>query len=50
MYEEAPKETPPVLDADRLMVIIPECCREGWSDCKHVVNREKKPKRQNPGL
>lgn len=29
---------------------IPECCREGWEDCPHVVNRPKKPKRANIGL
>lgn len=28
---------------------IPECCREGWKTCKHVVKKEK-PKRVNKGL
>lgn len=30
--------------------LIPECCREGWDACPHVVNRVSKPKRRNVGL
>ena len=30
-------------------IIIPECCREGWDSCKHVVKPFKKTK-QNIGL
>jgi hypothetical protein len=30
--------------------LIPECCREGWEDCPHVVNRKKEFKRYNIGL
>lgn len=41
---------PEILDEHRLKIIIPECCREGWDDCPHVTNREKKPRRNNPGL
>lgn len=26
-------------------VFIPECCREGWPSCKHVVKRQKPAKR-----
>lgn len=29
---------------------IPQCCREGWESCPHVVNREEKPVRHNIGL
>lgn len=29
--------------------IVPECCREGWASCPHVVKREK-PKKKNIGL
>lgn len=28
---------------------IPECCREGWESCPHVVKKQKKIK-QNVGL
>jgi hypothetical protein len=28
---------------------IPECCREGWESCKHVVQKQKKVK-NNIGL
>lgn len=28
---------------------IPDCCREGWENCPHVVNRQKKTK-TNIGL
>lgn len=30
-------------------MIIPECCREGWKSCPHVVKQEK-PRRKNIGL
>lgn len=29
--------------------IVPECCREGWASCPHVLKREK-PKKKNIGL
>lgn len=31
-------------------IIIPECCREGWDACPHVVNRVTKPAKRNIGL
>jgi hypothetical protein len=30
-------------------ILIPECCREGWANCPHVVRREK-PAKKNIGL
>ncbi len=29
--------------------LIPECCREGWESCTHVVKRQK-PGRKNIAL
>lgn len=29
---------------------IPDCCREGWPDCPHVVNREPVKNKRNIGL
>jgi hypothetical protein len=29
--------------------IIPECCREGWASCPHVLNKPK-PVKKNIGL
>lgn len=31
-------------------IIIPECCREGWDDCPHVINKPQKATRKNIGL
>lgn len=39
-----------VTEQDRLKIIIPDCCREGWEDCPHVANQPKKPRKQNIGL
>jgi hypothetical protein len=39
-----------LIESDRLQVIIPECCREGWDTCPHVVKRDDRPKRNNIGL
>ena len=35
---------------DKYMVNIPRCCREGWPDCPHVVNREPIRNKRNIGL
>lgn len=32
-----------------IKVIIPQCCKEGWDSCKHVVKKPKK-KKKNVGL
>ena len=37
-------------DDRRRMVIIPQCCREGWESCPHVINRKTKPSKRNIGL
>lgn len=34
-----------LLEQDRLNVIIPICCREGWESCPHVAKKEKAKKR-----
>lgn len=34
---------------EKSMVIIPQCCREGWENCPHQTKRTKKIK-QNVGL
>ena len=38
-------ELPPRLP----VILIPECCREGWPTCPHVVKRERR-KPVNIGL
>lgn len=40
-------EEPIEISSDTM--IIPECCREGWESCPHVVNRKEKIK-SNIGL
>lgn len=25
-------------------IMIPECCREGWDNCPHVVKKQKPPR------
>jgi hypothetical protein len=29
---------------------IPQCCREGWEDCPHVINREQPKTKRNIGM
>lgn len=41
---------PEPIETDRFNWQVPECCREGWDSCPHVVNRDVKPKRTNVGL
>ena len=41
---------PDVKVIDVTDIIIPECCREGWESCPHVVNRPPKETKQNIGL
>lgn len=36
--EEEKKEEPQV------RFLIPDCCREGWASCEHVVKPFRKPK------
>ena len=47
--EEKKKEENKVLEVERVNVIIPQCCREGWDNCPHSVKPFKKIK-QNIGL
>lgn len=37
-------------EVDALKMIIPDCCKEGWDNCPHVINRPKKPAKRNIGL
>jgi len=39
-----------LLEGDRLNIIIPECCREGWDACPHVVNKQEKRTKTNIGV
>jgi len=39
-----------IIEIDEFTMIIPECCREGWDSCPHVINRPKKPTKRNIGL
>jgi len=32
------------------MMEIPQCCREGWDDCPHVINKEPQRSKKNIGL
>jgi len=42
-------EEPEVIEIDPFVWNIPECCREGWESCPHVVKRQQK-RRVNKGL
>lgn len=35
---------------EEISILIPQCCREGWIDCPHVVNREPRATKKNIGL
>jgi hypothetical protein len=48
MFNEEEKETP-ILNSERMNVIIPQCCREGWDTCPHVPKKQRKSK-TNVGL
>lgn len=49
MNEKEIKSQEEVQVVDNFNWIVPECCREGWASCPHVVKREK-PKKKNIGL
>ena len=34
-----------ILNKEEIMVMIPQCCREGWDTCKHVPKPQRKEKR-----
>lgn len=38
-----------ILEVDQFNWIIPECCRELWDSCPHVVHKEK-TKKKNIGM
>jgi hypothetical protein len=44
---ELPKEE--IKEVDPFNWIIPECCREGWESCPHVLKKQRKTK-TNIGL
>lgn len=46
MNNEKKKEIP----SEPFIWLVPQCCREGWASCPHVVNRKKVPKKKNVGL
>ena len=41
---------PEIIEVDPFEMQIPICCREGWPDCPHVVNREPVRTKKNIGL
>lgn len=43
------KENVEIREIDNFNWIVPECCREGWKSCPHVVKPVKK-KKANIGL
>ncbi len=45
--KEKPEPEPKVIGIENMQ--IPECCREGWPSCKHVIKPQQKVKR-NIGL
>lgn len=51
MSDDAPREDIKIENVlpEAIRVMIPDCCREGWEDCPHVVQHPK-PKKQNIGL
>lgn len=50
MNKDTKEKIEPVkLEVDNFNWIIPECCREDWSSCPHVVRRTK-PSKRNVGL
>lgn len=38
-----------VIDGEMVSILIPQCCREGWKNCPHVVKKQK-PVKRNIGL
>lgn len=48
MEKEQGKEQ--VKEPERINIIIPQCCREGWDSCKHSVKKEKVKRRRQVGL
>lgn len=47
--QEKRKEEAEVLDDERMRIIIPQCCREGWDSCPHVLKKQRITKK-NVGL
>jgi len=45
---EVPKK-PEVKTTEVVNIIIPQCCREGWKTCPHVLKRNR-PTKRNVGL
>jgi hypothetical protein len=39
-----------IIDPEKFEWKIPDCCKEGWENCPHVVNRPKRPQKQNIAL
>lgn len=36
-------------EVETVSILVPQCCREGWPTCPHVIQRPK-PARKNVGL
>lgn len=37
-------------EGQTITVHIPDCCREGWEDCPHVVRADREKIKRNIGL
>lgn len=48
MEDQSPKEEEKI-EVSNFNWIVPECCREGWDSCPHVVKKDRRVKR-NIGL
>ncbi len=46
---ESQKKAPPIKVIGYEDMKIPDCCREGWASCPHVI-KPKKPVKKNIGL
>jgi len=46
--EKEPKEE--IKEINPYKFIVPECCREGWESCKHVINKDVRNKKKNVGM
>lgn len=51
--EDEVKQVPYIKSTDNddtVTIQIPQCCREGWESCPHVINRDPIKSKRNIGL
>lgn len=44
------KIEPKIIEVSPDIWNVPQCCREGWDSCIHVVNRKEIKSKRNVGL